>query len=60
MSNKNSNLLRIGFKNHSLKLLDDTKNGFIKLGFNPSKIINNSHFFISRQNEIIIYKNNNI
>ncbi|MFA5333677.1 MAG: LAGLIDADG family homing endonuclease [Candidatus Nanoarchaeia archaeon] len=55
MSNKNPNLLRIGFKNHSIKLLNDTREGLIQLGFNPSKIITNSHFFISRQNEIKKY-----
>ena len=55
MSKRDSHLLRINFTNHDLKLLEDTRNSFILLGFHPSKIINNQKFFISRQNEIEKY-----
>jgi len=52
MSNKNPNLLRICFTNYNIKLLNDTRDSFIKLGFNPSKIISNKQFFISRKKDI--------
>lgn len=55
MSKKDPNLLRINFKNNNLQLLKDTLNGFILLGFHPSKIICNNVFYISRQNEIEKY-----
>ncbi|PJA22250.1 hypothetical protein COX58_02585, partial [archaeon CG_4_10_14_0_2_um_filter_Archaea_38_6] len=55
MSKRDSNLIRINFKNCSKKLLKETREGFIKLGFNPSKIIMNTHFFLSRQKEIKRY-----
>jgi len=52
--NKN---LRIDFTNHNKILLNDTRKAFLSLGFSPSKIINNKHFFISKQKEIIKYYN---
>src|SRR3989344_1697377 len=55
MSNKDPNLLRINFTNYNLTLLKDARNGFIKLGFNPSKIIRNKAFNLSRQKEIRKY-----
>ena len=55
MSRRDSNLLRINFKNHNYKLLCDTRKVFISLGFHPSKIINGNIFYISRQNEISKY-----
>jgi len=55
MSNKDFNLIRIGFTNHNKKLLEDTRTSFIKLNFNPSKVINNRQFHISRQEEIKRY-----
>ena len=55
MSQRDSNLIRISFTNHNHTLLKDTRNAFIKLGFNPSKIINDRQFFISKQEEIRKY-----
>lgn len=55
MSNKDFNLIRIGFTNHNKKLLEDTRTSFIKLDFHPSKIINGRQFYISRQEEIKRY-----
>ena len=55
MSQKDFNLLRINFTNHNFTLLGDTRHAFIKLGFHPSKIINNRQFSISRQGEIKKY-----
>lgn len=55
MSKKDPKLIRINFTNHNETLLKDTREGFILLGFNPSKIICNKHFFISRQKEIEKY-----
>jgi len=55
MSNKDPKLLRINFTNHNWTLLNDARKAFIALGFNPSKIINNRQFFISRQEEIKKY-----
>lgn len=57
MSNKDPSLLRINFKNHDMSLLRDTRNAFIRLGFNPSKIIDNKVFYISRKEEIVRYIN---
>lgn len=51
-TNKN---LRIDFTNHSKKLLEDAHSSFIKLGFNPSKIIDDRHFFLSKFKEIERY-----
>lgn len=58
MSNKNPNLIRINFTNHNSTLLNDTRKLFLVLGFNPSKIINNRQFYISRQEEIKKYLKN--
>lgn len=55
MSRRNKNLLRISFTNYNLTLLKDARNAFTKLEFNPSKIINNRHFFISRKEDIRKY-----
>lgn len=55
MSNQDPNLIRISFTNYNEKLLNDTRAAFLKLGYNPSKIINNKQFFISRQSEIKKY-----
>lgn len=55
MSNKDPNLLRINLTNYNLKLLEDSREGFIKLGFYPSKIIKNRQFFISRKDNISKY-----
>ena len=57
MSKKDPKLMRIGFTNYNKKLLEDTRNLFIKLGFNPSKIIQNRQFTISRKEEIKRYLN---
>lgn len=55
MSNKTPNLLRICFTNYNLTLLNDARNAFVKLGFNPSKIIPNKQFFLSRKSDITKY-----
>jgi len=55
MSKRDSKLMRIDFTNHNQRLLNDTRTAFMKLGFNPSKVIDNRKFYISRQNEIIRY-----
>ncbi|MEX0920343.1 MAG: LAGLIDADG family homing endonuclease [Candidatus Pacearchaeota archaeon] len=55
MSNKDPKLIRISFKNHNKTLLKNTKEAFIQIGFNPSKIILNNVFYISRQSEIKKY-----
>lgn len=55
MSNRDSGLLRINFKNYNFKLLNDAREAFIYLGFHPSKIINGNIFYISRQGEIAKY-----
>ena len=55
MSKRDSTLLRINFTNHNKTLLNDTRKAFIRLGFNPSKIIGNRQFHLSRQREIKKY-----
>ncbi len=55
MSNKDPKLIRLSFTNYNMKLLIDTRNAFIKLGFFPSKIIVNKQFFISRKSDISKY-----
>lgn len=55
MSNRDSNLIRMEFTNHNKTLLNDARAAFIKLGFNPSKIISNKKIFISRQSDIARY-----
>ena len=52
MSKRDFNLIRINFCNHNITLLKDTREAFIKLGFHPSKIINNRQFYLSRQSEV--------
>ena len=54
---KNNKNLRIDFTSYIPALLKDTREAFIKIGFNPSKIISNKHFFISKQKEILKYVN---
>ena len=51
MSKRDSKLLRILFTNHNFTLLNDTRKAFVKLGFNPSKLMNNRQFYLSRQVE---------
>ncbi|MCD6496612.1 MAG: hypothetical protein J7K54_05045 [Candidatus Aenigmarchaeota archaeon] len=55
MSKKDRNLVRMSFKNKSEKLLTDTRNAFIYLGFSPSKIFEKDHFFISKKSDIKKY-----
>ena len=55
MSKRDKNLIRMDFTNYNRTLLDDTRAAFIRLGFNPSKIICNNKFFISRQDDIARY-----
>ena len=55
MSKRDFNLIRIGFTSHTPRLLNDTRAAFVKLGFNPSKIIDNRNFFVSRQGDIVRY-----
>lgn len=55
MSNKDPNLLRINFTNYNSTLLNDARNGLIKLGFTPSKIIIGKMFNLSKQKEIKRY-----
>src|SRR3989344_4604348 len=55
MSNKDPNLLRISLTNYIPNLLDDVRKDLIKLGFHPSKIISNKHFFLSRKKDIKRY-----
>lgn len=55
MSKRDYRLLRIFFTNHNFTLLSDTRKAFIKLGFNPSKLMNNRQFYLSRQTEIERY-----
>lgn len=50
-----NNGLRLDFTNRSRRLLSDTRDALISLGFSPSKIINDSHFFLSRQAEVDRY-----
>ena len=55
MSKRDYNLIRINFTNYNKKLLVDTRNAFIQLGFHPSNIINEHQIYLSRQNEISKY-----
>ena len=55
MSKQDPNLLRINFVNHNITLLNDAREAFIKLGFNPSKIVNNRVFYLSRKDNIDKY-----
>lgn len=53
---RNNKNMRIDFTSYIPNLLEDVRKGFIKLRFNPSKVINNKHFFLSQQKEIERYK----
>ena len=55
MSQRDSGLLRISFTNYNKRLLNDAHHAFRKLGFSPTKIIQNKRFFISRQGNIAKY-----
>ncbi|MEK6828720.1 MAG: LAGLIDADG family homing endonuclease [Nanoarchaeota archaeon] len=55
MSRKDPNLFRISFTNHNKTLLQDTRRALIEIGFNPSKIIDNRQFYLSKQDEIKKY-----
>jgi intein/homing endonuclease len=57
MSKRDKNLLRIGFTNHNKKLLADTHMAIMQLGFNPSRIIKNRAFVISRKADVRKYIN---
>jgi len=48
------NLFQISFKNNNKVLLRDTREAFVKLGYNPSKVFGN-RFVLTRQQEIIKY-----
>lgn len=49
---KNNRNLRISFTSYIPKLLKETRDSFIKLGFHPSKIIVNKNICLSRKEEI--------
>ena len=55
MSKRDSNLGSSSFKNYNKTLLEDARKSFIQLGFNPSKIILEKTFYLSRQEEIKKY-----
>lgn len=55
MSNKDPKLLRISFTNHNFSLLRDSREAFIQLGFNPSNLIGNKRFYLSRKSNIEKY-----
>ncbi len=55
MSNKDPHLLRISFTNYNTALLKDARETFMRLGFHPSKPIDNKRFYLSRQSEIKKY-----
>lgn len=46
---------RIDYTSHIPNLLEDVRNGLVQLGFNPSKIIKNRHFFLSSRADINRY-----
>lgn len=52
---KNNKNLRISFTSYIPNLLNDVRNSLIKLGFNPSKIINEKQIFLSRKENIERY-----
>lgn len=52
---KNNLNLRIDYTSHIHKLLRDVRESFIVLGFNPSKIIKDRHFFLSSQKDVNKY-----
>ncbi|MAG77558.1 MAG: hypothetical protein CL811_12440 [Colwelliaceae bacterium] len=46
---------RICFTSHIPNLLEETRNGIIRLGIKPSKIIHNRKFFITSKNDTQLY-----
>ncbi len=54
ISRKNLNI-RIDYTSYIPQLINDVRNSFIMLGFSPSKVINERHFFLSKQDEIKKY-----
>ncbi len=52
---KNNRNIRIDFTSHIPRLLNEVRVLFIKLGFHPSKIINNKHIFLSRKEDFVNY-----
>lgn len=54
---KNNHNLRIDYTSYISRLINDVRMSFIRLGFSPSKIINNKHFFLSKQEDIKKYIN---
>ena len=55
MSKQDPNLIRINLRNYNKTLLKDARRAFIRLGFNPSNIIHENIFYLSRQKEIKKY-----
>jgi hypothetical protein len=56
ISQKNRNL-RITYTSYIGNLMKDVRESFIKLGFNPSKIIRNTDIYLSRKDNIKKYLN---
>jgi hypothetical protein len=54
ISKKNKNL-RISYTSYIPNLLKDTRESFIRIGYNPSKIIVNKQIFLSKKEEIAKY-----
>lgn len=52
---KNNKNLRISFTSYIPKLLQETRNAFIDLGFSPSKIISEKQIFLSSKSNISKY-----
>jgi intein/homing endonuclease len=57
MSKRDSNLMRISFKSHNVKMLLDVREMFLTLGFHPSKIINGNSIYLSRKKDVEKYIN---
>lgn len=55
MSRRDSNLIRINFRNYNPILLEDVRVSLQRLGYNPSKIIKGTIINLSRQEEISKY-----
>lgn len=54
LSKRDFRLLRISFKNNNRRLLEDVRQGFLQLGFHPSKIILNQ-MFLTRKADIALF-----
>ncbi len=54
ISKRNKNL-RIDFTSYIPNLLRDTQKGLFSLGFNPSKVINQKHIFLSSKKDVNRY-----